>query len=84
MFRALSTPSHAPVRFVPRKARLRSLWPAGVAAVALAAFLVGATSAAAVDASINARAPAPVTRLAWFYMRNTDSTPPQHSLPVAP
>jgi Hypothetical glycosyl hydrolase family 15 len=54
---------------------LRSLWPASLATIALVAFLAGATPAAGGDAIAKARARGPVTRLAWFYMRNTDGTP---------
>jgi hypothetical protein len=69
-------PATSLARLIAHRASLRSLWPASLATVALAAFLVGATPAAGGDATTNARAPARVTRLAWFFMRNTDDTSP--------
>jgi hypothetical protein len=61
---------------VARRAFVRTLWPASLATIALAAFLVGATPAAGVDAVTKARKSSQATRLAWFYMRNTDNTTP--------
>jgi Hypothetical glycosyl hydrolase family 15 len=63
-------------RYVPRSAVLRAVGLSVLAIAALVASLAVAAPAGGRGSAHTARKPDTPTRLAWFYMRNTDSTTP--------